>query len=114
MRRHVLGMRLTRTQVTVDDEIRALIGVNTSVRKLETVDTLLHDMFTGSGRFNRTVCDIMDAEGPRGDVSGLFSFTWVSETEITFRRPPRPPSPRAAPLPMRFPLAQLETRFLYL
>ena len=53
----------------------------------EPADKVLLRMFKNTGRFDRTMCTMLEEAGKDADLSGMFNFSWVSDTEITFYTP---------------------------
>ena len=74
------------SSIIVDTEIAALLGPTTRLGDEMMVNALLLELFTG-GKLNRTMCDILKSQGSGADVSGLFDFSWVNETQLTFITP---------------------------
>ena len=75
---------MTNATVVVEEEMAALAHWNESrIGRTARIDELLAAMF-GDGELNRTVCQI---QARFGDISGLYNFSWVSESELSFVTP---------------------------
>ena len=87
----LLDSSLDGREVLVTDEILSLTGHGVAgeaaleVGKLESTITLLRNIALHN--VNRTMCDMLDESQLDADLSGLFNFSWVSDTQLSFRTP---------------------------
>ena len=74
-----------------DEEVEAALdgdSLNSLAIGMEApADKVLLRMFTGTGRFNRSMCMMLEEAEPDAELSGMFNFSWVSVTEITLYTP---------------------------